>query len=175
MIWVIKGWSDLPAQCLLLEESTSSQNYQPRRGCFVSISFLIIPDNYKYVKCVTVWCPLTTARWRAVRLKWHGGVSHPLWLSISSQRSRLMELLIGENTGFLDGQLPCDPILIFCCRKTSYSAAFASHCRKVLMYPNTFCLGVFIVKQACKYTVKNKIVKIKKRIIGNVANLIHWP
>lgn len=45
--------------------------------------------------------------WRAVRLKWHGDTSHPLPLSISSRCSRLMELLIGENSGFPDARFPC--------------------------------------------------------------------
>lgn len=101
---------------------------RPARLFCCRIPFLIIPDNYKYVRRVTVWRPLTPARWRAVRLKWHGDISHPLPLSISSRCSRLMELLIGENSSFLDARFPCrwdvwgvDPVLICCCRKASYS------------------------------------------------------
>lgn len=100
MIWVIKGWKNLPAHCLFLEESTSSPSSSRSAGLFCChISFLIIPDNYKYVRRRAVW------------LKWHGDASHPLSLSISSQCSRLMELLIGENPGFLDARLSCGRLL----------------------------------------------------------------
>lgn len=100
MIWVIKGWRNLPAHCLFPEKSTPPRSV--RLFC-CRISLLIIPDNYKYVRRVTAWRLLTPAPWRAGRLKWHGDTSHPLPLSISSRCSRLMELLIGENWGFLDG------------------------------------------------------------------------
>ena len=150
MIWVIKGWRNLPARCLFLEESTSSPNSHPQPGCFVATSRFLLSQIITNMSDVSPY----DVRWRrrAAWLKRHGDASHPLSLSISSQCSRLMELLIGGKPlvswtpGFpADGTHGgVDPVLISCRTKTSYSAAPASHCSTapcfLLGFLHTFAL-----------------------------------
>lgn len=75
--------------------------------------------------------------------------SHPLPLSISSRCSRLMELLIGGNSGFPDARFPrgrdvwgVDPVLICCCsRKPLRCSYMCLH----LSYPTTLFIWLLYI------------------------------
>lgn len=42
MIWVIKGWKNLPAYCLFLKESTSRQNHHLQLDCIVAVCHFLL-------------------------------------------------------------------------------------------------------------------------------------
>lgn len=105
---MLKTWSGLSK----VGESSCSlsfprgvQNHRPQLACFVAAFRFLLSQIITDVSAVS---PDDVCWRRHVGERWHGDTSHPLPLSISSRCSRLMELLIGENAGFLDARFLVD-------------------------------------------------------------------